>query len=149
MSINPLITLVEASSLKTVKPEFDIGDTIEVSVRILDGEKERIQLFTGIVIAKRGGGTNEMFTVRRIVDGEGVERQFPIHSPKIADIVVKRRAVVRRAKLYYLRNRLGTKAMNLKERIVQEKTTTGRSRKRIKARKAKQVVEAAAVAEKD
>jgi len=106
---------VEAPSLKTEVPQFDIGDTVDVHTRILEGEKERIQIFNGVVIAKSGSGTREMFTVRRIVQGEGVERKFPIHSPKIAKVEVKRSGVVRRAKLYFLRDRIG-KAVRLRER---------------------------------
>lgn len=145
MSIHPLLAQAQQSSLKQEedKPSFDIGDTVDVHVRILEGDKERVQIFTGIVIARRGSGTAESFTVRRIVDGEGVERTFPLHSPKIAAVEVKRRAVVRRAKLYYLRDRTGKQAFRLKERIIKEKTTKGRSRTRIKARKAKQAEAAA------
>ena len=94
---------------------FEIGDTVDVHTRILEGEKERIQVFTGTVIARSGRGNREMFTVRRIVAGEGVERKFPVNSPKIAKIEVKRSSVVRRAKLYFLRDRVG-KAVRLKER---------------------------------
>lgn len=107
--------LVESSAMKETPPKFEIGDTVDVHVRILEGEKERIQIFNGVVIARSGGGPREMFVVRRIVQGEGVERKFPVHSPRIADIVVKRSGKVRRAKLYYLRDRVG-KAVRLKER---------------------------------
>lgn len=110
-----LIKLVEQSSLKEEMPEFEIGDTVDVHTRILEGDKERIQVFTGVVIARSGSGATEMFTVRRIVDGQGVERKFPIHSPRIAKVEVKRSGVVRRAKLYFLRQRSG-KAVRLKER---------------------------------
>lgn len=110
-----LISLVERNSLKPEKPVFDIGDTVDVHTRILEGNKERIQVFNGVVIAKSGTGSREMFTVRRLVQGEGVERKFPIHSPRIAKIEVKRSGVVRRAKLYYLRDRVG-KAVRLRER---------------------------------
>jgi large subunit ribosomal protein L19 len=110
-----IIALAEAASLKAEAPEFQIGDTVDVHTKILEGDKERIQIFSGVVIARSGSGAREMFTVRRIVAGEGVERKFPLHSPKIADIVVKRSAVVRRAKLYFLRDRVG-KAVRLKER---------------------------------
>jgi large subunit ribosomal protein L19 len=112
---NRLIALVEESSTKKEQPKFEIGDTIDVHQRILEGQKERVQIFTGVVIARRGEGMNEMFTVRRIVQGEGVERQFPMNSPKIAKIEVKRTGKVRRAKLYYLRDRVG-KATRLRER---------------------------------
>lgn len=117
-----VLAQVEASSLRQEVPEFDIGDVVDVHTRILEGEKERIQIFNGVVIARSGSGTREMFTVRRIVQGEGVERKFPLHSPKIAKIEVKRSGVTRRAKLYYLRDRVG-KAVRLRERRA---TTTGR-----------------------
>ncbi len=110
-----LLEKVEESSLKTEVPEFEIGDTVDVHTRILEGDKERVQIFNGVVIARSGSGTRNMFTVRRIVAGEGVERKFPLHSPKIAKIEVKRSGVVRRAKLYFLRDRVG-KAIRLKER---------------------------------
>jgi large subunit ribosomal protein L19 len=109
------LELVEKSSLKTEVPQFEIGDTVDVHTRILEGEKERIQIFNGVVIARSGSGTRAMFVVRRIVAGEGVERKFPLHSPKIAKIEVKRRGIVRRAKLYFLRDRVG-KAVRLKQR---------------------------------
>lgn len=112
---HPLIDAAEQSSLRENKLNFTIGDTVEVHTRILEGDKERIQIFSGVVIAMRGQGMSEMFTVRRIVAGEGVERTFPINSPKVADVVVKRHARVRRAKLFYLRDRVG-KATRLKER---------------------------------
>lgn len=115
-----LLQLVEKSSLKTEVPDFQIGDTVDVHTRILEGEKERIQIFNGVVIARAGSGSRETFVVRRIVAGEGVERKFPLHSPKIAKIEVKRRGVVRRAKLYYLRDRVG-KAVRLRERKATEK----------------------------
>jgi len=112
---NKILELVEKSSLKPEKPKFAIGDTVDVHTRILEGEKERIQIYTGVVIARAGSGTRETLTVRRIVSGEGVERKFPLHSPKIAKIEVKRSGVVRRAKLYFLRDRVG-KATRLRER---------------------------------
>jgi large subunit ribosomal protein L19 len=110
-----ILKLVEKTSLKTEVPKFAIGDTVDVHTRILEGEDERIQIFSGTVIARSGGGSREMFTVRRIVAGEGVERKFPLHSPKVAKIEVKRSGVTRRAKLYYLRDRVG-KAVRLRER---------------------------------
>jgi len=113
-----LLAQVEASSLKSEKPAFEIGDTVDVHTRILEGEKERIQIFNGVVIAMNGSGTRETFTVRRIVAGEGVERRFPVHSPKVAKVEVKRSGVTRRAKLYYLRDRVG-KAVKLRERRVE------------------------------
>jgi len=114
---NEIIAYVEESGLKKEPPDFAIGDQVEVHQRILEGEKERTQIFAGTVIARKGEGMREMFTVRRIVQGEGVERMFPLHSPKIAKVEVKRTGVVRRAKLYYLRDRVG-KATRLRERKV-------------------------------
>jgi large subunit ribosomal protein L19 len=116
-----ILKKVEASCLKSETPQFAIGDTVDVHTKILEGDKERIQIFTGTVIARSGSGTREMFTVRRIVAGEGVERKFPIHSPRIAKVVVKRSGVVRRAKLYFLRDRVG-KAVRLRERRAQTQT---------------------------
>jgi len=113
---NRFLTAVEQGSMKEKLPKFEIGDTVDVHVRILEGDKERVQIFNGVVIARSGSGTREMFVVRRIVQGEGVERKFPLHSPRIADIVVKRSGKVRRAKLYFLRERSG-KAVRLKERF--------------------------------
>jgi large subunit ribosomal protein L19 len=118
MNKSAILSLVEQSSLKAEPPKFDIGDTVDVHTRIQEGEKERIQIFNGVVIAKSGSGSREMFTVRRIVQGEGVERKFPIHSPKIAKVEVKRSGIVRRAKLYYLRDRVG-KAVRLRERRIE------------------------------
>lgn len=112
-----ILASVEKSSLKPAEDiqKFEIGDTVDVHTKILEGEKERIQVFSGIVIARSGSGSKEMFTVRRIVAGEGVERKFPLHSPRISKIDVKRSAVVRRAKLYYMRDRSG-KSARLRER---------------------------------
>ena len=102
--------------LKTDVPKFGIGDGVKVYIRITEGEKERIQMFEGTVIAKRGGGISETFTVRRVSYGVGVEKTFPLHSPNVDKIVVFRVAKVRRAKLYYLRDRVG-KAAKVKERV--------------------------------
>ncbi len=112
---NRLIALVEETAAKKQVPDFEVGDTVDVHYKILEGEKSRIQVFNGVVISRRGEGMREMFTVRRIVQGEGVERQFPLNSPKIEKIDVKRTGRVRRAKLYYLRDRVG-KATRLRER---------------------------------
>jgi large subunit ribosomal protein L19 len=134
---NKILTLVEKSQIDRIKTftvkekdkegnetekvvdrhldTFEIGDTVDVHQRILEGQKERIQVFSGVVIARKGEGMREAFTVRRIVQGEGVERIFPLQSPKIARIEVKRTGEVRRAKLYYLRKRVG-KATRLRER---------------------------------
>lgn len=115
MNKGEILNLVEKASLKAEPPKFEVGDTVDVHTRILEGKDERIQIFSGTVISKAGSGTREMFVVRRIVAGEGVERKFPLHSPKIAKIDVKRSGIVRRAKLYYLRDRVG-KAVRLRER---------------------------------
>ena len=110
-----LMKLVENSSIRAERLQFEIGDTVDVHTRILEGDKERIQKFTGVVIARRGSGTRENFIVRRIVNGEGVERIFPMNSPKISKLEVVRHGQVRRAKLFFLRDRLG-KATRLVER---------------------------------
>src|SRR6267142_1265728 len=112
---NRLLTLAEAPGIKKDVTDFTIGDQVEVHQRILEGQKERIQVFSGVVIGRHGEGMRATFSVRRIVQGEGVERVFPLHSPKIAKIEVKRTGQVRRAKLYYLRDRVG-KATRLRER---------------------------------
>src|SRR5437879_1233118 len=112
---NHLMAAVEEANKRKDVSKFDIGDTVDVHQRILEGQKERVQIFTGVVIARKGEGLRETFTVRRIVQGEGVERVFPLNSPKIAKIEVKRTGEVRRAKLYYLRKRVG-KATRLRER---------------------------------
>ena len=106
--------------------EFQIGDQVDVHQRILEGGKERTQVFSGVVIARRGEGMRESFTVRRIVQSEGIERTFPINTPKIAKIEVKRTGAVRRAKLYYLRDRVG-KATRLRERKVKGPATPAAS----------------------
>ena len=113
---NRFIAKVEEAGLKKGVAQFDIGDSVEVYLKILEGEKERTQIFAGLVISRKGEGMREMFTVRRVVQGEGVERTFPLNSPKIAKIEVKRSGKVRRAKLYYLRDRLGKGATRLRER---------------------------------
>ncbi len=112
--MNDLIAAIERENMKESVPEFHVGDTVRVGFKVVEGTKERIQNFEGVVIAKKHGGIRENFTVRRISFGVGVERTFPVHSPKIADIKVVRRGRVRRAKLYYLRGLTG-KAAKLKE----------------------------------
>ena len=121
---NKLMQLVEQAARRAEVPQFEIGDSVQVHQRILEGQKERTQIFGGTVIARRGSGMSEMFTVRRIVQGEGVERTFPRYSPKIAKVEVKRTGRVRRAKLYYLRDRVG-KATRLRERV---KGTPGKAK---------------------
>lgn len=102
-----ILDAVESKCLKKTIPQFEIGDIVDVRCRIKEGDKERIQVFSGTVIARRGRGINETFTVRRIVDEEGVERIFPIHSPNVVDVQPVRSGKTRRAKLYYLRKRTG------------------------------------------
>lgn len=111
-----IISELEAEQIKSDLPEFSAGDSIVVQVRVKEGDRERLQAFEGVVIAKRNRGLNSAFTVRKISHGEGVERVFQTHSPLIASVEVKRRGDVRRAKLYYLRGRTG-KAARIKEKL--------------------------------
>ncbi len=110
-----LLATVEKAHLKADAPEINVGDTVDVHVRIVEGAKERIQVFNGVVIKRQGKGASETFTVRRIVANEGVERTFLIHSPRVAKVDIKRGGHVRRAKLYYLRDRVG-KSRRLRDR---------------------------------
>jgi len=112
-----IIRAIESEQLKKDVPQFQPGDTVRVHVKVVEGNRERIQAFEGIVIAKKGGGLSETFTVRRVSYGVGVERTFPIHSPRIDKIEVLRRGRVRRAKLYYLRERTG-KAARIKDKMM-------------------------------
>lgn len=116
MKKNAVITKIEKTQLKNSIPNFRIGDTIRVHTRIIEGEKERIQVFTGTVIARKGTGLSETFSLHRVAYGEGMERVFPLHSPRIAKIEVVKEGRVRRAKLYYLRGTSG-KASKVKGRI--------------------------------
>ncbi len=109
-----IVAEIEKENMKEKVPQFKVGDLVDVHVKTVEGEKERIQIFNGTVIAKKGSGNRVTFTVRRVVQGEGVERVFPLHSPNIVDIVVKKSHKIRRAKLYYLRDRKG-KSARLKE----------------------------------
>ncbi|MCI6024176.1 MAG: 50S ribosomal protein L19 [Candidatus Faecivivens sp.] len=111
------LKLIAQSSMKADMPKVEVGDYVRVNVLIREGDKERIQAFEGTVIAMKHGGISETFTVRRVAHGVGIERVFPIHSPRVASVDVLRHGVVRRAKLYYLRNRVG-KAARVKEKIV-------------------------------
>src|SRR3954471_5234371 len=112
---NKILEAVEQPHLKQNAPQFEVGDTVDVATRIVEGDKERIQVFSGTIIMRKGAGINEMFTVRRIVNNEGVERIYPVHSPFIASITVKRSGERRRAKLFYLRERVG-KSVRLTEK---------------------------------
>lgn len=110
-----IIKKIEQENMKAEKAEFNVGDTVKVHVRVIEGKRERIQIFEGVVLKKQHGGIKETFTVRKISSGVGVERTFPVHSPKIEKVEVTRRGKVRRAKLNYLRDRVG-KAAKVKER---------------------------------
>ena len=112
--MNGIIDAINQENLKSTIPQFNVGDTVKVMVKVIEGDRERLQAFEGIVIARKHGGISETFTVRRLSFGVGVEKTFPIHSPKVADIQVVRHGSVRRAKLYYLRARTG-KAAKVKE----------------------------------
>ena len=107
---------IAASSIKSEKPQFSVGDTVRVAVNIREGDRERIQMFEGTIIAKNGGGISETFTVRRVASGVGVEKTFPVHSPNVEKVDIIRRGKVRRAKLYYLRDRVG-KSSKVKEQL--------------------------------
>ena len=110
-----IIEKIEQDYLKKDPPKFSVGDTVSVSVRIVEGQKERTQVFNGTVISRKGKGLNEMFTVRRIVNNEGVERIFPVNSPQVLEVKVIRSGHVRRSKLYYLRDRIG-KSVRLRDK---------------------------------
>jgi large subunit ribosomal protein L19 len=135
-----LIEKIEGEQLKKHVP-FRVGDSVKVHTRVREGDKERTQIFAGVVIAHKGRGLNEMFTVRRISYGEGVERVFPLNSPRIEKIEIEREGQVRRSKLFYLRGRKGKEALFVKERV---KATVAKKAKASAARKAK--AEAAAAA---
>ena len=113
--MNEIIRSIESAQLKKNVPQFCVGDTVKVQVKVVEGTRERLQAFEGVVIARRNGSVRETFTVRRTSYGVGVERTFPLHSPRVDSITVTRRGKVRRAKLYYLRERSG-KAAKVKER---------------------------------
>ena len=110
-----IIEALDKEQLRSDIPEFRAGDTVKVYVNVVEGTRERVQMFEGVVISRSGSGVREMFTVRRISYGIGVERTFPVHSPRLEKIVVARKGIVRRAKLYYLRNLTG-KAARIRER---------------------------------
>jgi large subunit ribosomal protein L19 len=110
-----LLDKIESEQYRKDAPQFAVGDTVRVHTKVVEGDKERIQIFSGVVIGRRGHGMNETFTVRRISYGEGVERVFPLHSPRVDKVEVERKGSVRRAKLSYLRKRLGKGATLVKE----------------------------------
>lgn len=146
---NPLFHAVEDKYRRANELDFEIGDTVVVTIRIVEGGRERLQDFEGTVIARRGAGLDEMFTVRRIVANEGVERTFPIHSPRIASIRTVRSGKVRRCKLYFLRDRVG-KARRLRERRISAEqrriAAEARAEKARAMREAQEAVEAAKAA---
>jgi len=113
--MNRIIDAIEKEQFKTQVPTFRVGDSVRVHTRVVEGDKERIQIFAGIVIGRKGRGLNETFTVRRISYGEGVERVFPMHSPRIAKVEVEKQGHIRRAKLNYLRSRKGKEATAVRE----------------------------------
>jgi large subunit ribosomal protein L19 len=113
--MNRIIDAIEKDQFKTQVPKFNVGDSVRVHTRVVEGDKERIQIFAGIVIGRKGRGLNESFTVRRISYGEGVERVFPLHSPRIAKVEVEKQGRARRAKLNYLRTRKGKEATAVRE----------------------------------
>jgi len=113
--MNRIIEAIEREQFKTQIPTFRVGDSVRVHTRVVEGDKERIQIFAGIVIGRKGRGLNETFTVRRISYGEGVERVFPMHSPRIAKVEVEKQGHIRRAKLNYLRTRKGKEATAVRE----------------------------------
>ncbi len=146
---NPLISAVEAKYRRSSALDFQIGDEVIVTLRIVEGEKERLQDYQGTVIARRGNGLDEMFTVRRLVGDEGVERAFPLHSPRIAAIKTVRSGKVRRCKLYFLRDRVG-KARRLRERRItaqqREEAAKARAERAKAVREAQEAVAASKAA---
>jgi large subunit ribosomal protein L19 len=118
--MNPIIKEITAAQVKTDTPEFRVGDGVRVHTKVREGDKERIQIFAGIVIARKGHGIHETFTVRRISYGEGVERVFPVNSPNIERIEIERASEPMKARLYYLRDRTGKAAMAIKEKRTEE-----------------------------
>lgn len=140
---NPLFDVVENKYKRQSELDFEIGDTVVVTIRIVEGGKERLQDFEGTVIARRGRGLDETFMVRRIVADQGVERIFPLHSPKVVSVKTKRSGKVRRCKLYYLRHRVG-KARKLKERRIS--AAQRRAAEQARAEKQRKLAEAAEVA---
>jgi len=138
--MNPIIKEITSAQLKQDLPPFKVGDGVRVHTKVREGDKERVQIFGGIVIARKGAGIHEMFTVRRISYGEGVERSFPLNSPRIEKIEVEREGKVRRAKLFYLRGRKGKEALFVKERT----SATLAKKAKSAARKAKAAEAAAA-----
>ncbi len=120
--MNPIIAELTRSQIQVDRVAFKVGDGVKVHTKVREGDKERVQIFGGIVIARRGRGSQQAFTVRRISYGEGVERVFPLHSPSVVKIEVDREAITQKARLYYLRKRVGKQASTVKERRLLEAT---------------------------
>lgn len=116
-----LIRAIEAEQLRSDIPDFKIGDTVRVMVKVVEGTRERLQAFEGTVIARKNGSTRETFTVRRVAYGVGIERTFPVHSPRLGSITIVRRGRVRRAKLYYLRDRIGKASKSKRNSVIKGK----------------------------
>lgn len=115
--MSTIIAKIDSEQLKKEVASFNVGDSVKIHTRVIEGDKERIQIFAGIIISHKGTGLNEAFTVRKISYGEGVERVFPVHSPKVAKIEITKSGKVRRARLHYLRSRKGKQAMTVKELV--------------------------------
>lgn len=118
-----LLESITQDQLKEGREKFKVGDGVEVHTRVREGDKERVQIFKGIVISRKGRGIQEAFTVRRLANGEGVERVFPVHSPNIEKVVVDRESVTMRARMYYMRDRIGKEANKVKEKRLAERRT--------------------------
>ena len=121
--MNPIIKEITANQVKTDRPPFKVGDGVRVHTKVREGDKERVQIFSGVVIALKGSGIHETFTVRRISYGEGVERVFPVNSPNVVKIEVEKESEIMRARLYYLRDREGKAAMAVKRKAYDDKAT--------------------------
>jgi large subunit ribosomal protein L19 len=141
MNKGQILRTIESTQLKNDRKNFNVGDTVRVHTIVKEGDKERVQIFSGVVIARRGSLINESFTVRRISYGEGVERVFPLHSPRIAKIEVEQEGSPRRSKLYYLRDRKGKEALYVKPKSKAAKTAKSKAR----SAKAQKAEKAAAV----
>jgi large subunit ribosomal protein L19 len=133
MNKGQILRTIESEQLKKDRSKFNVGDTVRVHTIVKEGDKERVQIFSGIVIARRGSLINETFTVRRISYGEGVERVFPVHSPRIAKIEVEQEGSVRRSKLYYLRDRKGKEAMYVKPKVRTQSKSAAKRKTKAKA----------------
>ncbi len=132
--MNPIVAKLSREQMKKEAASFNIGDSVRVHIKVVEGEKERVQIFSGVVIARRGSGIQACFTVRRISYGEGVERVFPLHSPRIDKVEIEHHGQVRRAKLYYLRDRIGKGAMKVKDQVREQTVATTSKSKAVAAK---------------